>query len=46
MAKARGKIRVRQSVRLSNAKNNAGNIGHPPVLNNAAKIRFTVNKRK
>lgn len=45
--KRKGKIKFRQTFALvgTTKKNNAGNIGHPALLNNAANIKVSI-KRK
>lgn len=39
MTKRKGKIKIRKTVAIRQ-KNNAGNVGHPALLNNAATVKI------
>ena len=45
--KRKGKIKFRQTFALvgTTKKNNAGNVGHPTLLNNAANIKVTIRRK-
>ena len=45
--KRKGKIKFRQTFALvgTTKKNNAGNVGHPALLNNAGNIRVSIRRK-